>query len=321
MAVFDAHCLTSLQLLLFESERAWAHAQELSAADESRRSTARYRRSHNFLSRLLTLARSPELPLPLSPQATVELIIYALIHTARFNLRRPAASTAAYYSLEHDSGANESETQGDTPAYPLVQLAVAYALLDQLEKTARTSKEVALARAFKDDIGPEIRWCIHEFNRGTPAEDECEIELAKHVLAWKKREWDVEGIVGDVAPAYAERVVKGFGTFVHGLKNEAAGGDGPTVRKQILEDIIWDGEPVPVRNPELVDVLLKVQDATRKLEVGASTEEAGVETKGGKGRTARWRIAKYDGVLQSLSDAVDQARKLADAQQVCMILS
>ncbi|KAF8577853.1 hypothetical protein K439DRAFT_1654959 [Ramaria rubella] len=304
-----------LQLLLFETERAWAHAQELSAPQDARRSTARYRRSHNYLSRLLTLARAPNLPVPLSYQSTAELVVYALVHTARFNLRRPSSSTAAYHGITHDTN-SESENEESAPAYPLVQLSVAYALLEELEKTARTSKEVALARAFKDEIGPEIRWCVHEFNRGNDAEDEGDAELEKHVLAWKKREWDIDGIVGDVAPAYAERILPNFGALTRGLKEEAAVDGGPAGKKQILEEHMWDGEPIPVRNPELVDVLLKVQEAKKKLQVDASNEEAGVKTKGGKGKVARGRIAKYDGVLLSLSDAVDQARKLVEAQQV-----
>lgn len=249
----------------------------------------------------------------------VELIIYALIHTARFNLRRGSASTAPFYSLEHDSRLSDSVNELDTLAHPLVQLSVAHVLLDELERTAHSSKEVALAQAFKDEIGPEIRWCIHEFNRGNDTE-EGDVELEKHVLSWKKREWDIEGIVGDLAPAYAERVVKGFGTLIRGLKNEAVGTSDPAGKKQILEDLIWDGEAVPVRNPELVDVLLKVQEAMRKLKADGSNEEAGVTIKGPNRKTARGRIARYDGVLLSLSDAVDQARKLVDAQQVWFLI-
>lgn len=315
--------VTSLQLLLFEAERAWAHAQELSAPQESRRSTARYRRSHNYLSRLLNLARSPDLPLPLSAQSTVELIVYALIHTARFNLRRPSTTSAEYYSLEHNTIYNKSGSEDYTPAFPVVQLSVAYALLDELEKAARTSKEVALARAFKDEISPEIRWCIHEFRleKEIVEPEEGELKLEKHVLGWKKKEWDIEGIVGDLCPAYAELVLKDFGTLVGKLETEAAIGGGPAGKKEILEDLVWDGEPVPVRNPELVDVLLKVQEAMRKLKTDASNEDTRSKTKDGKGKTARGRMAKYDGVLQSLSDAVDQARKLVEAQQVWATLS
>ncbi|KIJ45248.1 hypothetical protein M422DRAFT_251428 [Sphaerobolus stellatus SS14] len=292
-----------LQLLLFETERAWAHAQELSAPQDSRRSTARYRRSHGYLARLLSLVRSPELAVPLTSQGIVELIVYALIHTARFNLRRPSASTAAYYTISKDSESETEPEQGETTGYPLVQLSVAHALLSELEKTARTSKEVALARAFKDEIGPEIRWCVHEFSRSGDGEDE---ELEAIALKWKKREWDIEGIVGDVAPAYAERVVSGYGEVVSGLRAEEGDSAG---KKEVLEELMWDGEPVPVRNPELVDVLLKVQEARGRLR-GTDEEGATAKAKG------RGKMSKYDAVLHSLSDAVDVARKLVEAQQV-----
>jgi len=304
-----SNVVISLQLLLFETERAWAHAQELSAPQDARRSTARYRRSHGYLAKLLALARSPELATPLSAQGIVELVVYALIHTARFNLRRPSATTAAYYTL--NSNESETEAEDDTTGYPLVQLSVTHALLDELEKTAASSKEVALARAFKDEIGPEIRWCIHEFSRSSENED-ADAELEEIALKWKKREWDIEGIVADVAPLYSERVVSGYGELVRGLREDAEKQGDPAGKKQVLEDLVWDGEPVPVRNPELVDVLLKVQEATRKLR---GREEDGATVKA-KGKAARGGMAKYDAVLLSLSDAVDTARKLVEAQQV-----
>ncbi|KAF8525140.1 hypothetical protein BU17DRAFT_84065 [Hysterangium stoloniferum] len=306
-----------LQLLLFETERAWAHAQELSAPEEARRSTARYRRSHNYLSRLLTLARSPSLAAPLSPQATVELLVYALIHTARFNLRRSLSSTATYYGLQRGADSEVSENEDDTTsAYPLIHLSIAHALLEELESTAGTSKEVALARSFKDEIGPEIRWCVHEFNRGGNEEDEEDVELKQFVLKWKKREWDIDGIVGDIAPAYAENVIADYNALINGLKGKAPG-DGHTIGKRhVLEELLWDNKPVPVRNPELVDVLLKVQEATGRLKSDASSEGTSINAKGGKGKNTRGRIAKYDGILLSLSDAVDEARKLVEAQQV-----
>ena len=308
--------LASLLLLLFETERAWAHAQELSTPQESRHSTSRYRRSHNYLSRLVNIGRSSHLPTPLSAQSIVELIVYGLIHTARLNLRRPSSSTAVYYGLDHNLKDGKGQDE-DSSAHPLAQLSVAYALLDEFERMARTSKEVALARAFKDEIGPEIRWCVHEFGRGVAdTEDEGELELQRHVGTWKTREWDIEGIVAEIAPAYATRVVEGYGDLIQRLKAEAVLRDGQAEEKQVLEELMWDGEPVPVRNPELVDVLLKVQEASKKLGVDTSNESASLKANTWKGKSARGRIAKYDGVLLSLSDAVDQARKLVEAQQV-----
>jgi len=70
-----------------------------------------------------------------------------------------------------------------------------------------------------------------------------------------------------------------------------------------------------VRNPELVDVLLKVQEAIGKLRRGEE-EPLIVNTKAGQGGIARGKMRNYDAVLLSLSDAVDVARKLVDTQQV-----
>lgn len=245
----------------------------------------------------------------MTKQGIAELVVYALIHTARFNLRRPSATTAAYYTLNKSD--SETEAEEDSTGYPLVQLSVAHALLDELEKSAASSKEVALARAYKDEIGPEIRWCIHEFSRSSEGED-TDAELEEIALRWKKREWDIEGIVADVAPAYSERVVSGYGGLVRGLREEAEASGDPAGKKQVLEELVWDGAPVPVRNPELVDVLLKVQEATSKLRGG---EEDGATAKA-RGKAARGKMARYDAVLLSLSDAVDVARKLVEAQQV-----
>lgn len=292
----------SLQLLLFETERAWAHAQELSA-DNGRRSTSRYRRSHWYLAQLLSLVRSPALAVSLTPQASVEYLVYGLIHTARFNLRRVPQSTAGYYGLEHES---VLEGSGNFTSYPLIHLSVAYALLDELEKAAQTSKEAAFTRAFKDDIGPEIRWCVHEFH------DSPSSELVRLVSKWKKREWDIEGIVGDISSAFAKEVFPLYEEMVKKLRNQTTISD----RKDVLEELVWEGNPVPVRNPELVDALLRVQESLHKLKNEVSGDKINLKTKEEKGNAARGRLAKYDGVLLSLSDAVDEARKLMEAQQV-----
>ncbi|GJJ13873.1 hypothetical protein Clacol_008130 [Clathrus columnatus] len=298
-----------LHLLLFETERAWAHSQELNTVN-GRHSTSRYRRSHWYLSRLLALAQSPALAISLTPHALVELLVYGLIHTARFNLRRVPRSVAPYYKLEHEP---VPEKSGNITPYPLLHFSVAYALLDELERTAQISKEVALARAFKDEIGPEIRWCVHEFHDSpSDPEDEPEAELIRLVSKWKKREWDIEGIVGDIAPAFGTRIIPSYGKLVKDLHNQTT-----TVseRKDILEELIWEGKPIPVRNPEMVDVLLKVQDSLHKLKTDTSSEGLDLKTTEGKGKAARGRLTKYDGVLLSLSDAVDESRKLVEAQQ------
>ncbi|KAF8059319.1 hypothetical protein FPV67DRAFT_473384 [Lyophyllum atratum] len=81
--------------------------------------------------------------------------------------------------------------------------------------------------------------------------------------------------------------------------------------RQCLGDMIinkmnWEGRPAPVRNPKLVDVLLKGQEAERRPEDGKK------DTRSKKG------AAVYDdNILLALSDAAEEvARKLMEAQQL-----
>jgi signal recognition particle subunit SRP68 len=75
---------------------------------------------------------------------------------------------------------------------------------------------------------------------------------------------------------------------------------------------MWEDQPVPVRNPELVDVLLRVQDAETRL-AGDSGPEG---RKGGTSASSKKSVAAYDAILLALSDAEEVARKLAEAQKV-----
>ena len=77
---------------------------------------------------------------------------------------------------------------------------------------------------------------------------------------------------------------------------------------------------MPVRNPELVDVLLKVQDAQERLsedKVEMKGEER-LDKKGkmGKGAKSKRGVASYDAILLALSEAEEVARKLVEAQKV-----
>jgi len=155
--MFDMHLklyakMLSLQLLLFEAERAWAYAQDLIAqstlpandahAGTLRHSvTGRFRRAMHWSTQLLshcqTLYAAGRLPAEHLIQATV----YALIMNRRFLRYRDDFEDA------------------------LVQLSVARDLLDQLAERAATSRDQALATLFADEIGPEIRYCAHELGR------------------------------------------------------------------------------------------------------------------------------------------------------------
>jgi len=185
----------------------------------------------------------------------------------------------------------------------LIQLSVARSLLDELASRAVTSRDQALATSFADEIGPEIRYCAHELGRS--------------------KAYDIDGIVKEVASQHRNEIVPGYDRLISKLVEENAGGaDG---EKKKLKPVVWEDEPVPVRNPELVDVLLKVQDAEEKLkqaeqdQIEKHTSEAKEgEKKGrvGKGTRSKKGVAAYDAILLALSDAEGVARKLVEAQQL-----
>lgn len=178
----------------------------------------------------------------------------------------------------------------------LIQLCVARSLLDELAEGAETSRDQALATLFSDEFGPEIRYCAHELGR--------------------EKAYDVDAIVKELAGRHRGDIVEGYDVLVKTFRGERAGG-GAHDKKQ-LETLMWEGQPVPVRNPELVDVLLKVQEAEGKIAVPRDTGT--VDDKGkkkGKGLGSKKGVAAYDAILLALSDAEDVARRLLEAQQVC----
>lgn len=160
----------------------------------------------------------------------------------------------------------------------VVQLSVARGLLDDLANAASTSRDQALATLFSDEIGPEIRYCAHELG---------------HAKAY-----DVQGIVADLYPKHRNRLVDKAENLIAKLTSEEGASS-----KAKLKQRLWEGQPVPVRYPELVDVLLKVEAA-----------ELAVETSGSK--KSKSGVTAYDGLLSSLSDAEEVARKLKESHQV-----
>lgn len=179
---------------------------------------------------------------------------------------------------------------------------MARALLDELAAHATTSRDQALAVAFADEIGPEIRHCAHQLGN--------------------TKSYDVDAIVAESASAHKNEIVEDYDKLIQKLAKESAGGVS-TERKK-LKPLVWEEEPVPVRNPELVDVLLKVQEAEEKLQENSREKEntadgdEDVKKKGkiGKGTKSKRGVAAYDAILLALSDTEGVARKLVEAQQV-----
>ncbi|KAI1784704.1 hypothetical protein LXA43DRAFT_901146 [Ganoderma leucocontextum] len=290
-----------LQLLLFEAERAWAHAQEMhqlslklandtkslkdaAAAQAEKQSNAnrkhatrRMRRAIHWATQLLSHCQALYAQARLSAEDLTQITTYTLILNGRFLRQR----------YEFDDA--------------LVQLSVARDLLDALASAAATSRAQALAIAFADEIGPEIRHAAHELRR--------------------EKAYDVDAVVADVAPKHRNALVQDCDAVLARLKEES-GTAGENKGK--LKDLLWEGEPVPVRNPELVDVLLKVQEAHERLVDSNKVEEKGEPAsedkskkgKLGKGARSKRGVASYDAILLALSEAEDVARKLVEAQKL-----
>ena len=182
----------------------------------------------------------------------------------------------------------------------LTQLCVARSLLDELASQASSSRGQALAIAFADEIGPEIRYCAHELGN--------------------TKAYDIDAIVAETASSHRSGLVEGYDKLVSELAQESAGG--AAAEREKLKPLMWEEEPVPVRNPELVDVLLKVQAAEEKLASApsdsTSVTPADGDKKGqvGKGTKSKQGVAAYDAILLALSDAEGVVRKLVEAQQV-----
>lgn len=281
-SIKDGH----LELLLFESERAWAYSQDLvtqslqpanedQAGSLRHSATGRFRRAVHWSTQLLSHCQSLYASSYLSAEGLMQITIYTLILNGRFLRYRDNFEDA------------------------VIQLSVARHLLDELADRAATSRDQALATVFADEIGPEIRYCAHELGR--------------------ERAYDVDAIAAELSGKHRGEIVEGCNALILKFRQEgevAGKGEG---RKK-LTTLMWEGQPVPVRNPELVDVLLRVQEAEAKITQSREPVRAeGVSDKGRKGKSgshgSKKGVAAYDAILLALSDAEEVARKLVEAQQ------
>ncbi|KAF5377265.1 hypothetical protein D9615_006422 [Tricholomella constricta] len=260
-----------LQLLLVEAERAWAHSQDLTA--QALKPSADAHTS--------TLRHSATGRFRRAVHWATQLLSHCQALHALGRLSTAHLLQATVYTLVLNGRFLRARDDFEDA---LGQLGVARGLLDVLAERAGTSREQALYVLFADEVGPEIRYCAHEMGR--------------------ERAYDVDGIVSEVSAKWREELVQGCAALVEQLEQEGGGEEG---RKRLAE-LNWEGNPVPVRNPELVDVLLKVQEAEARLEGDKKGEKK--ETRSKKG------VAAYDAILLALSDAEEVARKLVEAQQL-----
>ena len=276
---------------MFQAERAWSYAQEL-----------------------LALAA---LPANASKAATLR-------HNATGRFRRAvhwATQLLSQCQALHDADRLGAEHILEMTAYmlilngrflryrdefedALIELSVARSILDELAERAQTSRDQALATYFADDMGPEIRHCAHALG---------------HVKAY-----DVDNIVREQSSQHRCQIVDGYDALVQKLRNSADSKG----NERKLRTLVWEGEVVPVRNPELVDVLVKVEEGEIKLREESTevstlprADQEKKRRKPSKGGKSKRGVAAYDNILLALSDAEDVARKLVEAQNVCNVFT
>ncbi|KAF9512366.1 hypothetical protein BS47DRAFT_1376987 [Hydnum rufescens UP504] len=184
----------------------------------------------------------------------------------------------------------------------LQYLAVARSVLDQLSASATASRDQALYTLFSDEIAPQIRLSAHSLGR--------------------KQAYDIDAIVSEVVPNVRPSLIPTYDLIIGKLSEERLGANGQT--RTLLREFVWEGQPVPIRNPELVDVFLKIQIAEDALRAGQGNDahvsrennkEDGTNAKKLKSKGSRGKIAAYDDVLLALTDAEQVARTLTESNQ------
>ncbi|KAI9460210.1 hypothetical protein BJY52DRAFT_288169 [Lactarius psammicola] len=283
-----------LQLLLFQAERAWSYAQELLAlaalpANASKAATLRHNATGRF-------RRAVHWATQLLSQCQ------ALYDGDRLGAEHILEMTAYMLILNGRFLRYRDEFED-----ALIQLSVARGILDELAERAQTSRDQALATYFADEMGPEIRYCAHALG---------------HVKAY-----DVDNIVREQSSRHRSQITDGYDELMQKLGN-SAGADSKGGGERKLRTLVWEGEVVPVRNPELVDVLVKVEEGEIKLREESTevskppqADQEKKRRKPSKGAKSKRGVAAYDNILLALSDAEDVARKLVEAQNASGLTS
>ncbi|KAH9855810.1 hypothetical protein C2E23DRAFT_882593 [Lenzites betulinus] len=297
--VKDGH----LQLLLFEAERAWAHSQEMhqeslklaATAKTSKGAAAEAAEKSSSANRKHATRRMRR-----SIHWATQLLSHCQALYAQGRLSAEDLAQVTAYTLILNGRFLRQRFDFEDA---LVQLSVARNLLDSLADAAPTSRAQALAVSFADEVGPEIRHCAHELRRD--------------------KAYDVDAVVADIAPKHRNTLVPGCDALLAQLGKDTGGA---AEERGKLKELLWEDEPVPIRNPELVDVLLKVQEAEEKLVQSRKAEEKGPTAPGAKGekkakgvqgaRSKRGGVASYDAILLALSEAEDVSRKLVEAHKI-----
>ncbi|KAH7338081.1 hypothetical protein B0J17DRAFT_660687 [Rhizoctonia solani] len=149
----------------------------------------------------------------------------------------------------------------------LEALVAARTVFDALSKAAGSSCDHAIYVQFSDEVVPEIRHYAHELGL--------------------TRAYDIDGIVATLGNQVASALIKDYENLIKGIQTEGAEKQGGDKAKK-LQEIIGEGPPIPVQSPELVDILLRVQQAGEGLPATGQTHRL---------TQNRGLITKFDAVL------------------------
>ncbi|WVQ74049.1 hypothetical protein IAR50_003631 [Cryptococcus sp. DSM 104548] len=253
-----------LQLLLFSAERALAHSHELKVLKVNNPSMKRdqlswLRQALKISTQLHAIARN----------------LYSGHDdaTARIDARTFGEITIYHLTVRSELGFEKANWVG-----ALADLACRRKLLDILAEGARDSYDQALAVEFIDSHDPLIRFCAYKLGRA--------------------ESHDIDGVMAEVDSEVLEEALPDILSTIENLRAETGTEEMEAGRKE-LEDVEFAGEKVEMRNAEIVGIMVKVQQALKKME------------REGKGRGGRG-IKRWDQVLSVLGEAEGIARKLLE---------
>lgn len=195
---------------------------------------------------------------------------------------RLSQKTLAEITIYHLSIRAELSFEHSNWAETLTDLAARRKLLSTISEAARDSYDQALAIEYIDQYDPLIRFSAYKLGRS--------------------ESHDIEGVVKDIDDEMMEEGVPGFSKLVEGLRSETGAAEMEQGRKT-LNDIEFAGDKVEMRNAEIVEVMLRVQESLGRLKGKAES---------GSGRGMKG----WDKVLGVLGEAEGVARRLLDDHEV-----
>ncbi|TXT06055.1 hypothetical protein VHUM_03528 [Vanrija humicola] len=253
-----------LQLILFSAERALAHSHEFKAllGKPSAPHAAR-KEQISWLRRALKFSTS---------------LYAAAQHLASASPARLSQRTLAEITIYHLSVRAELNFERVQYADVLADLAARRRLLNTLADAAKDSYDQALAAEFIDLYDPLIRFSAYKLGRA--------------------ESHDIDGVVADIDADLMEEALPGLAKLVDGLRSEVGSAEIEAGRRT-LDAVEFAGDKVELRNAEIVQAMLRVQEALGKLKGKSDT---------GKGRGMKG----WDRVLGVLGDAEGLARHLVE---------